>query len=70
LAFGRPGCGAPVRTKSGRVVTLLKQDPIIRYNSNAESSFLERYERKLRELKLQSIREYQRGCCESIVASR
>ncbi|CAG0918985.1 unnamed protein product [Notodromas monacha] len=51
LAFGRPGCGAPIRTKSGRPLTFLKQDPIIRYNSKAENSFLERYERKIREMR-------------------
>ena len=30
LAFGRPGCGAPARTKSGRIRTTLIGNPDIR----------------------------------------
>ena len=30
LAFGRPGCGAPARTKSGRIRTTIKGNPEIR----------------------------------------
>ena len=34
LAFGRPGCGAPARTKSGRIRTTLIGNPDIRYVSS------------------------------------
>ena len=34
LAFGRPGCGAPARTKSGRIRTTLIGNPDIRFQAN------------------------------------
>ena len=34
LAFGRPGCGAPARTKSGRIRTSLIGNPDIRFQAN------------------------------------
>ena len=34
LSFGRPGCGAPVRTKSGRVRTMIRGNPEIRFQEN------------------------------------
>ena len=34
LTFGRPGCGAPVRTKSGRLRTNLIGNPEIRFQPN------------------------------------
>eukprot|EP00094_Tigriopus_californicus_P007475 TCALIF_07197-PA protein Name:"Protein of unknown function" AED:0.23 eAED:0.23 QI:0/0.6/0.33/1/0.6/0.5/6/0/258 len=34
LTFGRPGCGAPVRTKSGRVRTTVIGAPEIRFQEN------------------------------------
>lgn len=34
LTFGRPGCGAPVRTKSGRVRTTIIGAPEIRFQEN------------------------------------
>ena len=34
LSFGRPGCGAPVRTKSGRVRTAIRGNPEIRFQEN------------------------------------
>ncbi len=35
MSFGRPGYGAPVRTKSGRVRTLLRGNPEIRFQDNS-----------------------------------
>jgi len=34
LSFGRPGCGAPVRTKSGRIRTAITGNPEIRFQAN------------------------------------
>ena len=34
LAFGRPGCGAPQRTKSGRIRTAIFGNPEIRFQAN------------------------------------
>ncbi len=34
LSFGRPGYGAPVRTKSGRLRTSLRGSPEIRFQDN------------------------------------
>ena len=34
MAFGRPGCGAPARTKSGRIRTSLIGNPDIRFQAN------------------------------------
>lgn len=34
LTFGRPGCGAPVRTRSGRLRTALIGNPEIRFQPN------------------------------------
>ena len=34
LTFGRPGCGAPVRTRSGRLRTTLIGNPEIRFQPN------------------------------------
>ena len=34
LAFGRPGCGAPNRTKSGRIRTAIFGNPEIRFQAN------------------------------------
>ena len=34
LTFGRPGCGAPVRTRSGRIRTTLIGNPEIRFQPN------------------------------------
>ena len=34
LAFGRPGCGAPARTKSGRIRTTMIGNPEIRFQAN------------------------------------
>ncbi|XP_023345523.1 uncharacterized protein LOC111714611 isoform X2 [Eurytemora carolleeae] len=34
LKFGRPGCGAPVRTKSGRLKTIITGNPEIRFQNN------------------------------------
>ncbi len=35
LSFGRPGYGAPVRTKSGRLRTIVRGNPEIRFQDNA-----------------------------------
>ena len=34
MTFGRPGCGAPVRTRSGRLRTILVGNPEIRFQNN------------------------------------
>ena len=34
MAFGRPGCGAPQRTKSGRIRTAIFGNPEIRFQAN------------------------------------
>ena len=34
MSFGRPGYGAPVRTKSGRVRTQIRGNPEIRFQNN------------------------------------
>ena len=34
MTFGRPGCGAPVRTRSGRLRTTLIGNPEIRFQPN------------------------------------
>lgn len=34
LTFGRPGCGAPVRTRSGRIKTFIIGNPEIRFQAN------------------------------------
>ena len=34
LTFGRPGCGAPVRTRSGRIRTQMIGNPEIRFQPN------------------------------------
>lgn len=34
MSFGRPGYGAPVRTKSGRVRTMVRGNPEIRFQDN------------------------------------
>ena len=34
MTFGRPGCGAPVRTRSGRLRTTLVGNPEIRFQNN------------------------------------
>jgi len=34
MTFGRPGCGAPVRTRSGRLRTMMVGNPEIRFQNN------------------------------------
>ena len=34
LSFGRPGCGAPTRTRSGRIRTTLIGNPELRFQPN------------------------------------
>ena len=35
MSFGRPGYGAPVRTKSGRIRTIIRGNPEIRFQDNS-----------------------------------